>query len=177
MVTFYRDSERGIMLDWIKNFTRTIPEKFVKIKKELDELKIFDNYVIMHYDPNGKSSKMTDEEELENPILRLKKHIEFAECQNPEPEECQNPESAEYHVEQLVALAADIVVKDTMSLSDRFTYDKDIFDWPVNDDVPPLRPTSPEWHPFTERRTAPPLPPRPHRSPPPPTPPPPPPCI
>lgn len=72
VVTFYRDSERGIRLDWIKNFTRTIPETFVKVKKELDELKVFDNYVIMHYDPNGESTKMTDEEKIEaekDPIL------------------------------------------------------------------------------------------------------------
>lgn len=72
VVDFYKGSERGIRLDWIKNFTRTIPEKFVKVKKELDTLKIFDNYVIMHYDPNGEATKMTDEEVEESkkdPIL------------------------------------------------------------------------------------------------------------
>jgi hypothetical protein len=41
-------------------------------KARLDELKIFDNYVIMHYDPDGVNSSMTDEEVEEakkDPIL------------------------------------------------------------------------------------------------------------
>lgn len=71
VVEFYKSSERGVRLDWIKNFTRTIPEKFVNIKKKLDDLKIFDNYVIMHYDPNEQAYKMTDEEKeaAKDPIL------------------------------------------------------------------------------------------------------------
>ena len=72
VVDFYKTSERGIRLDWMKNFTRTIPQKFVDVKKELDELRVFDNYVIMHYDPNGEASKMTDqevEEAKKDPIL------------------------------------------------------------------------------------------------------------
>jgi hypothetical protein len=71
-VDFYKKSERGIRLDWIKNFTRTIPQKFVDTKARLDSLKIFDNYVIMHYDPDGVNTKMTDEEVEEakkDPIL------------------------------------------------------------------------------------------------------------
>lgn len=72
VVKFARDSEKGLCLDWIKNFTRQIPEKFVKVKKKLDGLKVFDNYVILHYDPEGKNSGLTSEEEVEkkkDPIL------------------------------------------------------------------------------------------------------------
>jgi hypothetical protein len=37
----------------------------------LDKLCVFDNYVILHYDPEGKSTKLTDEErkKKEDPIL------------------------------------------------------------------------------------------------------------
>jgi len=71
VVQFYKESEKGVRLDWIKNFTRTIPEKFVKIKNKLDSLKVFDNYVIMHYDPNGEAISMTDKEKeaAKDPIL------------------------------------------------------------------------------------------------------------
>lgn len=62
VVDFYKDSEKGIRLDWVKNYTRVIPEKVKDIKVKLDALFIFDNYVIMHYDPDTKSFAETEKE-------------------------------------------------------------------------------------------------------------------
>ena len=71
LIKFSLNSEKGLRLDWIKNFTRVIPEEAVDKKLNLDKLGIFDNYVIFHYDPEGKSTKLTDEErrKKEDPIL------------------------------------------------------------------------------------------------------------
>jgi len=65
VVAFYKESEKGIRLDWIKNFTRPIPNNFLKIKKKIDDIGIFDNYAIMHYDPDTKSFSETIEEKKE----------------------------------------------------------------------------------------------------------------
>lgn len=62
IVTFYKESEKGIQLSWIKNFGRIIPASLLENKKRADELEIFDNYVIMYYDSNQKSFKLTQEE-------------------------------------------------------------------------------------------------------------------
>ena len=72
VVQFAKESERGVRLDWIKNFTRVIPDKVVNTKKKADEINVFDNYVIMHYDPKKKASKETNKEEVarkKDPIL------------------------------------------------------------------------------------------------------------
>jgi hypothetical protein len=71
IIDFYKDSVKGIRLDWVKNFTRIIPSEIIKTKKSLDELCVFDNYVIMHYDPMAKSYQMTLEEieREKDPIL------------------------------------------------------------------------------------------------------------
>lgn len=71
MVSFARKCEHGLRLDWIKNFTRVIPNEVIEQKQKADELKIFDNYVVLHYDPNGKSTALTEEEvrKKRDPIL------------------------------------------------------------------------------------------------------------
>ena len=64
-------SEKGVRLDYIKNFVRVIPPSILEIKNKVDDLGLFDNYVIMHYDPNNESTKMTNEEieKAKDPIL------------------------------------------------------------------------------------------------------------
>lgn len=71
VIEFIKDSEKGIRIDWIKNFNRVIPEKIVDKKVKMDKLNIFDNYVVMHYDPEGKSWKETQEEinKRKDPII------------------------------------------------------------------------------------------------------------
>jgi hypothetical protein len=71
LISFALNCEKGLRLDWIKNFTRLIPIEGGEKKMVLDKLCVFDNYVILHYDPYGNSTKLTDEErkKKEDPIL------------------------------------------------------------------------------------------------------------
>jgi len=73
VIGFYENvgREKNLKLTWIKNFNRIIPEEVYKIKKELDTRKIFDNYVILHYDPKDNGVKLTKNEieKKKDPIL------------------------------------------------------------------------------------------------------------
>ena len=71
VVDFVNKSERGISLDYMKNFIRPIPDEVVAKIAEADKLEVFDNYVIMHYDPKGKNKQDTAKEEAKkrDPIV------------------------------------------------------------------------------------------------------------
>ncbi len=71
MIEFSTICEKGLRLDWIKNFSRFIPTDVIEKKNLADNLKIFDNYVILHYDPEGKFSRLTEEEirKKKDPIM------------------------------------------------------------------------------------------------------------
>lgn len=71
IVEHYKKSKVGLRLDWVKNFTRVIPESIVAVKARADELGIFDNYVVLHYDPTAKAFSETKEEVAarKDPIL------------------------------------------------------------------------------------------------------------
>lgn len=76
LISFMRDGENrninGFRMDWVKNYTRLIPKVVADKKKLVDELKIFDNYVVLHYDPDGTGSALTKKEVEEikkDPIL------------------------------------------------------------------------------------------------------------
>jgi hypothetical protein len=62
LVDLARKSEKAFRLDWIKNFMRHIPEDVLVKKRALDKALIFDNYVVLHYDPDGKGNKLTQAE-------------------------------------------------------------------------------------------------------------------
>lgn len=70
LVYFVKKTEKGVRLDYIENFARPIPKEVAKIKKKADSLLVFDNYCVLHYDPDLKSYKQTKEEEEK---LRRKK--------------------------------------------------------------------------------------------------------
>jgi hypothetical protein len=55
VVNFVKKAEKGVRLDYIKNFVRPLPEAAVAAKKSADKLLVFDNYVILHFDPELKS--------------------------------------------------------------------------------------------------------------------------
>ena len=71
VVDFVKKSERGISWDYMKNFIRPIPDEVVAKIAEADKLEVFDNYVIMHYDPKGKARQDTAKEEAKkrDPIV------------------------------------------------------------------------------------------------------------
>ena len=71
LVDFSAKSSRDLCLDWIKNFARSIPSKVVDVKMKADENEVFDNYVILHYNPmkNGKMLTVKEWEDANDPIL------------------------------------------------------------------------------------------------------------
>lgn len=71
VIDFAKKSERGISLDYLKNFVRPIPDSVIKKINKADELEVFDNYVIMHYDPKGEARQDTAKEEIKkrDPIV------------------------------------------------------------------------------------------------------------
>ena len=68
---FIKECEKGICLDYIKNFSRPIPTEVVNKIEEVNKLEIFDNYVVLYYDPDGKIYKETAKEEAKrkDPII------------------------------------------------------------------------------------------------------------
>lgn len=65
VVKFYKESPRGLRLDWIANFLRVVPPEIRAWKVRCDELGIFDNYAVLHYDPAVSSYAKTQEEILD----------------------------------------------------------------------------------------------------------------
>lgn len=70
VVEFAKASKRGLRLDWLRNFVRQIPENVVALKDGADELGIFDNYAVLHYDPDGKSVAKTEAERAAEEIAK-----------------------------------------------------------------------------------------------------------
>lgn len=62
IVRFYKESPKGLRLDWLINFVRVVPDSVIAKKRRADELGIFDNYVVLHYDPKGKGVAKTQKE-------------------------------------------------------------------------------------------------------------------
>lgn len=71
LVRFVKESKRGLRLDYIRNFMRVIPPDVAAKKARCDEVEAFDNYAILHYDPEGKAWAETEEEKARrrDPIL------------------------------------------------------------------------------------------------------------
>lgn len=62
IVELAQGSKKALSLDYIQNYGRVIPTDVIKKKIEADKLHVFDNYVILHYDPDGKSYVATEKE-------------------------------------------------------------------------------------------------------------------
>jgi len=71
LVEFVKKCPKGLRLDWISNFTRVVPEEVLAKKVSADNRKIFDNYVVLHYDPQRKAWAETAAEKLarKDPVL------------------------------------------------------------------------------------------------------------
>ena len=62
VVDFAKRTERGVDLTYVKNFVRPIPTDVINKIAEANDLEVFDNYVIMHYDPKKVAHKETEKE-------------------------------------------------------------------------------------------------------------------
>ena len=62
IVEFVKKTEKGVRLSYISNFTNHIPIEIIEKKQKADDLKIFDNYCVLFFDPKAKSYKMTEKE-------------------------------------------------------------------------------------------------------------------
>ena len=71
IVRFSSLSQKGLRLDWIRNFTRAIPSEVLEKKRAADEREVFDNYVVLHYDPQNRGVAPTKAEiaAKKDPIL------------------------------------------------------------------------------------------------------------
>lgn len=71
LVKLQLECEKELDLDYVKNFTRIIPDEVIERKLIADSLQVFDNYVILYYDPSGRSFSLTEEEEKikKDPIM------------------------------------------------------------------------------------------------------------
>ena len=56
------DEDKNLKLTWIEHFVKVIPTEIVELKAEIDMRGVFDNYVILHYDPDGNATSLTKEE-------------------------------------------------------------------------------------------------------------------
>ena len=54
--------DSNLHLTWLKNFIRIIPQNITDLKIKADTLKVFDNYVVLHYDKKGTNTEKTKEE-------------------------------------------------------------------------------------------------------------------
>ena len=73
MCDFYEsiDEDKNLKLTWIENFIKVIPNDIIDLKDKIDERGLFDNYVILHYDPNEDATSLTKKEieTKKDPIL------------------------------------------------------------------------------------------------------------
>lgn len=71
LVKFVQQCPRGLRLDYVANFTRVIPNDVLAAKRMADNHEVFDNYLVLHYDPDNKSSELTEAQKAakKDPIL------------------------------------------------------------------------------------------------------------
>lgn len=71
IVDFVKKTEKGVSLSYISNFGRPIPEEVNELLLKVNELEVFDNYVILYFDPKGTVYKETEQEKYKrkDPIL------------------------------------------------------------------------------------------------------------
>lgn len=64
---FVKGCEKGLCLDWVADFVRPIPQSVVETKQKCDEIGFFDNYVVLHFDPDNKATTEKARQEAVRP--------------------------------------------------------------------------------------------------------------
>lgn len=82
VVKLYNDTDatKKLKLTYLENYIRIIPSDIIKLKDIANEIKVFDNYVILHFDPFNNSTDLTQKEKVE--AARSKDPIIFGVIQN-----------------------------------------------------------------------------------------------
>lgn len=64
-------SKKGLALTFVRNFGRPIPDDVIAKKQALDSVGVFDEWVVLHYDPTGTNNIPTkaEIEKAKDPIL------------------------------------------------------------------------------------------------------------
>ena len=52
IIDFMLKAEKGVMIDFVRSYKGIIPPRAIVEKNKVDELMVFDNYVVMYYDPD-----------------------------------------------------------------------------------------------------------------------------
>ena len=69
-VELLQKSRTGIRIDFWNDYPDIVPESVLETKRKADALRVFDNWCVMHYDPEGSALRqMQDEEWRRDPIL------------------------------------------------------------------------------------------------------------
>jgi hypothetical protein len=66
LVKFTLKCKKGLRIDYVNEFDRIIPKSVIANRDKAEDLKVFDNYIILHYDPATKNVNLT---EKKDPIL------------------------------------------------------------------------------------------------------------
>ena len=69
LLTFTAKCEKGLCLDWVGDFVRPIPPEVVAEKAKCDADHLFDNYVVLHFDPKNRGTSPEAREKAKDPIL------------------------------------------------------------------------------------------------------------
>ncbi len=69
LLDFTAKCEKGLCLDWVADFVRPIPANVVAEKTRCDEDHLFDNYAVLHYDPENRATTPEAREKARDPIL------------------------------------------------------------------------------------------------------------
>ena len=70
VVKLLQKADFGIRIDFWNDYPDFVPDEVLEAKKKADALCVFDNWCIMHYDPEGKALKQIEVEEYRrDPIL------------------------------------------------------------------------------------------------------------
>ena len=69
-IKLLKKADKGIRIDFWNDYPDFVPDEVLEAKKKADSLCVFDNWCIMHYDPEGSTLKqMKAEEWRRDPIL------------------------------------------------------------------------------------------------------------
>lgn len=74
MIEFFLKCKKGVRIDFIRNYTGLIPFPVAEKKDKMDQLMVFDNYCIVHYDPNLEAFRVAD---LDRAIIQKRDPILF----------------------------------------------------------------------------------------------------